>query len=149
VHSYRGMRCAVLSRLPHALHPVRTFFTVLFKGTPSACQTGPGPAASHAEDVEVIEGIASWCQTGSARSRAGWQGTRLFRGGSLRRPYGREPSARGAAADWLSPLPQAGSPVRNAPHNDRGRKAGRAVLLAPGMPSPRDITARPIGRSPG
>ncbi len=87
-----------------------------FKGAPPARQAGPRPGrVACGRTRKSSKGIASWREAGTARSRAGWQGTRLLRGGSLPRPYGREPSGRGAAAGRLSPLPQAGSPVRNAP----------------------------------
>jgi hypothetical protein len=91
-------------------------FLYSFKGTPSACQAGPKPGrvacggrGSHRR------GSRAGANQGTARSRAGRRGDWPAPGRQPAAPYGRKPTGRGAAAGRLSPLPQAGSPVRNAP----------------------------------
>jgi hypothetical protein len=61
------------------------------------------------------KGIASWRESGDCQKPGGMAGDSPARGRQPAAPYGRKPTGRGAAAGRLSPLPQAGSPVRNAP----------------------------------
>jgi hypothetical protein len=60
--------------------------------------------------------------------------------GGLPRPPGRKPSGRGAATRSARPHPQAGTPRRNAHPMTATARTGPAVLLAPGILSPRKIT---------
>jgi hypothetical protein len=69
---------------------------------------------------------------GAARSPPGSQGDSPTPGRQPAAPYGREPTGRGAAAGRMPPLPQAGSPLRNAAAVTAPARTGRVVLLAAG-----------------
>ena len=57
--------------------------------------------------------------------------------GGMPSPDGREPSGLGAATRSAGPHPQAGSSRSNAPTETATTRTDRAVLLAPGILSPR------------
>jgi hypothetical protein len=83
----------------------------------------------------------SWPNGMPPRAAPGWQGTACTEGGNLPRPTGDSPP--GAALPPVGILATgAGSTAAKAPPGDRARRTGRAVLLTPGILSPRKITVK-------
>jgi hypothetical protein len=85
------------------------------KGTPPACQAVGCPAGSRRGRGSHRRGSRAGAKRGTRQKPGGVAGELAAPGRQPAAPYGRKPTGRGAAAGRLSPLPQAGSPVRNAP----------------------------------
>ena len=116
--------------------PICDNFLYGFKGTPSARQAGrPRPSST----------AGTRDHRGRARAGAGtmpkpdWVGRHRADSGAggMPSPAGREPSGLGAATRSAGPRPQAGSSRSNAPTVTATTRTDRAVLLAPGILSPR------------
>ena len=108
----------------------------VFKGTPSGRARPSGPGRVRTRERETTEGSRELARE-LCQSRRGRRAPRRLRAGGMPRPAGREPSGLGAATRSAGPHPQAGSSRSNAPTGTATARTGRAVLLAPGILSPR------------
>ena len=96
-----------------------------------------GPSRVQTRKARAHRGVARGGVRDHATARRGRGQLADSGGGGLPRPDGREPSGRGAAIRSARPYPQAASPRRNAQPMAATAQTGRAVLLAPGILSPR------------
>jgi hypothetical protein len=97
-------------------------------GRPALAEFGRG----NARRPWMRELVRELCQ-----SQTGGRAPRRLRAGGMPSPDGREPSGLGAATRSAGPHPQAGSSRSNAPTVTATARTDRAVLLAPGILSPR------------
>ena len=101
------------------------------------------PSSPHAglvmRDAEVIAGD---CERGAGHRQlpGGQQGLACSGGGSLPAPFERKPSGRGRCRPAGCPAPAGRRPTPQRSPMTAPARAGRAVLHAPGILSPRKIT---------
>ena len=95
-----------------------------------------GPGRVRPQERETTEGLRELARE-LCQSPTGRQAPRRLRAGGMPSPDGREPSGLGAATRSAGPHPQAGSSRSNAPTVTATARTDRAVLLAPGILSPR------------
>jgi hypothetical protein len=123
--------------------PSRENFLRGVMGATSGVPSRPVPAGTGCNDTESSRGPE--VAKGSAIGPGGESGdTRPLQGGGLAAPFRAATLRARCRRRADAPHPQAGSPSRSAPAMTAPARAGRAVLLAPGILSSRKITVRAL-----